>query len=119
MSYPDQKRSFPQGDPEGPSIEELKKKYIKKYRTGPSKFEGPYGFREEKYKRKWNQRYPRLGLALVTGSGLSLFFGPFIYDVFFKPVSLDAQYVTLLKKKRLQESGLWYSPFGVKKPVDE
>jgi len=115
MSYPDLRQKFQRGDPVGPSAEDLKKKYILKRRkefTGPGKFGGP--FREQNFNQSFAQRHPKSITFAIVSTSLAIFFGPFIYDVFFKTQTLEEQYIAELKKRRMKETGVWYSPFNVK-----
>eukprot|EP00088_Acartia_fossae_P008771 TRINITY_DN1420_c0_g1_i2.p1 TRINITY_DN1420_c0_g1~~TRINITY_DN1420_c0_g1_i2.p1 ORF type:complete len:129 (-),score=2.30 TRINITY_DN1420_c0_g1_i2:283-669(-) len=103
----------------GPSLEEIKEKHLKRQRWGPGKFEGPYGFRKQTFKRSFIDKNPKLFAGVFVGGFLTIFFGPMVYSwmirPYFKP-TLAELYESELRKQRWKEAGIWDSPFNVKRP---
>lgn len=123
--YPDLRKSYPKGDPDGPTSEELREKYRLKYRKGASKFDGPVGFRQVYYKRKLFDRYPRATIIAISSVWIGAFCAPLIYNFFASPApTLEEQYIKELKKQRYIEAGVFKNPFtnrfrGPKEIIDD
>jgi len=121
--YPDLRKSYPKGDPDGPTREELREKYRLKYRKGPSKFEGPVGFSQVNFKRRFRDRYPRATIIAISSVWIGAFCAPLIYHLTQTP-SLEEQYAKELRKRRFIDAGVYKNPFtnwfkGPKEILDE
>jgi len=114
--YPDHRQRFPKGDSIGPSSEEIRRRFLLQNKKGAySKFEGPYGFKETKHKQSLMYKYPRAFTAIFTFSFCAVFYHQVFYDVFLRQPTEEEIFIDNLRVERMKKSGIWYSPFGIKK----
>jgi len=107
--HPDYRRKFHPGDPVGPSSQELERNRRANF---DARFNGPYGFKEQKFKRGFIRRHPKLFTGVFVVTYLGLYFHKFIYDAFLRQPSPEEIYVAELRKQRWIENGFWDNPVG-------
>ncbi|XP_023347359.1 uncharacterized protein LOC111716160 [Eurytemora carolleeae] len=103
---PSYRRQFPAGDPLGPTIEDIKRA---KQLRNKTRFQTPYGFKEQKFGRKIWHRYPRTFVTVGTILGVGGFFAPFILRAFEQPTP-EQLFLAERRKQRMIDAGIWYRP---------
>eukprot|EP00088_Acartia_fossae_P002798 TRINITY_DN11166_c0_g1_i1.p1 TRINITY_DN11166_c0_g1~~TRINITY_DN11166_c0_g1_i1.p1 ORF type:complete len:123 (+),score=0.67 TRINITY_DN11166_c0_g1_i1:64-432(+) len=110
MSHPDLRKKFHPGNPASPTTEELRRRKASNFDT---RFNSPYGFKEQRFKRGFSARYPGLTFFGLTGLFLGVIFWPFSNN--YRSSTRDGKFLAEVRRQREADSGFWDKPLTFQK----